>query len=224
MSNTTFQSIDTASIITTTQNFLTSVGVTSQLVGQIATNRVHSCSLLLPEFKFRDTTGSDITPRLFLKNANDGTSAFMIAVGAFRAVCSNGLVFGGHAEFSQRIIHRVGPKSSNFLMQLPEVLEISLQNIVDGSLADEVERLSDMPVTEELAIHIIGGLHIDDRVKRQAIRSIVLPPRPEDINNSVYSVLNVTNEALRRVQGGTLAYVNKNAKLADDIEALYLAA
>jgi hypothetical protein len=79
----------------------------------------HVIKLRHPDLKFPALEARGIVPEITIVNAYDGTSSYRVQAGAFRQVCSNGLIAGVRFE-CQRVRH-VGDIIPNILAAVEKV-------------------------------------------------------------------------------------------------------
>lgn len=212
----TFQPIQTALITKAADSALQSHR-TERLYKVVS--GIETVNYRMPDLAMIDGSGSAIVPQLLLRNANNRASALSINIGFFRMICSNGL-FVGTATFTQRVIHRVGPKSAAFLESVEDSVQAAIAPILDGSLAAEVHYLESIPVPYDDGLQAIYSLNAPDRVKVHAALRWSQPIRTEDTERSLYSLLNIVNESNRLYSGLNKASMERNIKLAEDLELL----
>lgn len=222
INSTTFLPIDTSIVIDEATRELDRLGIKYELHGRIATVSQHKVELLLPDFTYNDGT-SDMTAKLYLSNANNGTRAFRIAIGFLRLVCSNGLVVG-QSYFNERIVHRNTEKTKQRVSELPTKIQYAIECIARGDIMQPVFDMQEIELTDEQAISVIGSLPVSDSTKSLSIRTWLadkntyVQRREADRANTAWSLYNITNEAMRRIHGSnTLVYNNGNEKLMDEV-------
>lgn len=101
--------------------------------------------------KFEVRKGDMVSLQLFVKNSYDGSNALQIALGAFRLVCSNGMVIGKRFfSFSQKHIGSKGnveaEKLNAIIAQLSDSFKAVLphmQQMARAKLATDPEKLFD---------------------------------------------------------------------------------
>jgi hypothetical protein len=216
--NSTFQPINSQLILDQASNYLTSQNIGHTIHAR--TIKGVSMATIRLDRTFMDPTGSQFQPQLFLKNANDGTSACHFSVGLFRLVCSNGLVIPGAVSETYRIIHRVGPKSKSFIDSTHEIIERTFEPIFSGHLENELERLDSIELTDEQGIEAIASLNLSDSLKYMAIKMWLSPIRNEEQHRSLYVLSNVVNETVRLYSRLSIAGFDRNIRLIDDLELL----
>jgi hypothetical protein len=154
-----YRFISTASVIAGLRNVgFEPVHATQAIARQGGTS--HARHLVRFRRRFETVEVADAVPELCLLNSHDGTSAYQLRVGLYRAVCRNGLmvtVGGFHAVY---IAHR--------------------GNVVDtvvGRALEVAERFGDLGETVRRMTHRVLSA---DEQHRLATRALVLRFAPED--------------------------------------------
>ncbi len=128
-------------------------------------------------------------------NSHDGTSAYQLRVGLYRAVCTNGLVVSVGAFPSFRVAHR-GDVVANVVQAALEigerfaVLASSVERL-EGRRLDHLEQLDF--ATRALALRFPGGAESGLEPAR-----LLVPRRAEDVGNDLWRTLNVVQENVLR--------------------------
>ena len=134
-------------------------------------------------------------PEILFLNSHDGTSAYQLRVGLYRAVCTNGLVVSVGAFPSFRVAHR-GDVVANVVQAALEIGERF------GALASSVERLERRQLdhleqldfaAQALALRFPGGAEGGLEPAR-----LLVPRRSEDVGNDLWRTLNVVQENVLR--------------------------
>ncbi len=160
--------------------------------------------------------GGTLIPRIWLRNANDGTSSLHIGVGFFRLVCANGLVIPLGDSLYSSIRHVSGPKANNFLDILPDLMMGYVDRIKSGELIDEA--LDSLDVVVSNPVDVIGSLDLPNQVKHDAIALTTLERhRKEDNPHTAWGLYNLINERLRRSSRSQYAAANRDVTLLQDI-------
>ena len=140
--------------------------------------------------------GGMITPRLWMKNVNDGGHALQVGVGFFRFICMNG-IYIGVSMFGSKLIHRAGPKAESILDRLPGALNAAMVDIASGAATDILLDATEHAVIDP--IDVIGSLDIGLKAKHRAIYVVAgQRNRPEDNPNTVWGLYNIVNESNRK--------------------------
>ena len=92
----------------------------------------------------------DAVPEILFLNSHDGTSAYQLRVGLYRAVCTNGLVVSVGAFPSFRVAHR-GDVVANVVQAALEIGERF------GVLTSSVERLEETEAGPSGAARLRGS-------------------------------------------------------------------
>ena len=154
--------------------------------------QLESCELfgdnnarVMYKFKFMDmkvTIGEDddLVPELVIKNSYDGSTAITVMAGAFRMVCSNGMVIGKIVDyFKSRHLTDVD------ITKLESIINKTIENTIIY-LNEKVAQLADIkPVKEQHILDIIQMF--PDRMMERSMEYIIAH-RPNDY----WDLLNVT--------------------------------
>ncbi len=138
---------------------------------------------------------------LLLFNSHDRTTAFSISAGIYRFVCANGLVIADSVFESYKIKH-IGER--------------------DNDIATAIERIANIKPVLEHKIETLGSLLLQESEKRSFAKAaiplrfdehldinpddLIIPHRPEDEKDDLYTVMNVVQENLLR---GDISGTNK---------------
>ena len=139
----------------------------------------------------------EAVPELLLLNSHDGTSAYQLKLGLYRAVCTNGLVVSVGSMPAWRVLHR-----GNVVDEVVRgALEMSERF---GVLATQVERMERTILDEDqrlaFATEALALRFPNDRPGAVTPADLLRPRRSEDVGDDLWHVLNVLQEAL--LQGG----------------------
>ena len=104
---------------------------------------------VIPDIKIKVAEGDLLNPEIILKNSYDGSLQVHIQAGAFRLVCSNGLVIGvtlGQKNYK----HSVNNKNLDFLDE-------AIENTISHSLkvGNEFELLADTKLDEKHIVKLV---------------------------------------------------------------------
>ena len=132
-----------------------------------------------------------------LLNSHDGTSAYQLRAGLYRAVCTNGLVVSVGVMPAWRVLHR-GDVVDEVIRGALEMSERF------GVLATQVERMERTILDEEQRLafskEALALRFPNDRPGAVTPADLLRPRRSEDVGDDLWHVLNVLQEAL--LQGG----------------------
>ncbi len=193
--------------------------------GEIVTSQPKGATGLFLSCKLQDATvdvpelGGLLTPQLWMHNANNGSQALTIGVGAFRFVCANGL-FIGLPGMLQKIRHTDGPKANNFLEDFGDKIRIAAAMATDGTLIDA--GLEALETTVYDAVDLIGSLPtIGMRIKDAAINAAILGKvRPQDDIRTAWGIYQLVNETARNNSRSIYRKNINDTNLLSDILAL----
>ncbi len=149
-------------------------------------NEVLTGELLLPEWN-----------EIILVNANDGSSSYQVMAGAFRKVCSNGLVMSDGLR-TQRVYHKGQNIQSeviegvfNVVNQFKEIDEY--KKTMQGILLNDKERQA-----LSLGAMVVAGFDYEDLPYDHKL--LLKPHRHADSSNDLWTTYNVVQENL--IRGG----------------------
>ena len=147
--------------------------------------------------RFETVDLNDSVPEIILLNSHDGTSAYEVRLGLFRAVCTNGLIVSAGAFPVWRVSHR----GDHLDRVVTAALELAERFGELGAYVQRMERtFLEEPQRLEFASQALslrfpqgnyGGLHP---------QQLLEPRRQEDSAWSLWATYNVCQEAI--LQGG----------------------
>jgi hypothetical protein len=147
--------------------------------------------------RFETVDLNDSVPEIVLLNSHDGTSAYELRLGLFRAVCTNGLIVSAGAFPVWRVSHR-GDHLDRVVTAALELAERfgelgAYVQRMERTFLDEPQRLAF--ASQALSLRFpqgnYGGLHAEQ---------VLEPRRHEDSEWSLWATYNVCQEAI--LQGG----------------------
>jgi hypothetical protein len=163
-----------------------------------AKSLVHARHLIRFRRRFETVALRDAVPEILFLNSHDGTSAYHLRVGLYRAICTNGLVVSVGAFPTFRLAHRGG--AVDHVVQA--ALEISERF---GTLVSSVERMESRQLDHleqlDFAAQALAIRFPESSGELQPSRLLV-PRREEDLGNDLWRTLNVVQENI--LQGGIL--------------------
>lgn len=166
---------------------------------------LHARHLIRLRRRLETVALKEAVPELLLLNSHDGTSAYQLKLGLYRAVCTNGLVVSVGAMPAWRVLHRgdvVGAVVRGALAMSERFGLLATQvERMERTILDEGQRLAF--ATEALALRFPN-----DRPGAVAPTDLLRPLRSEDVGDDLWHVLNVLQEAL--LQGGVLRRSARN--------------
>ncbi|HEY0799195.1 MAG TPA: DUF932 domain-containing protein, partial [Steroidobacteraceae bacterium] len=159
----------------------------------------HARHVIRVRRRFETIQLRDSVPEVVFLNSHDGTSAYQLRVGLYRAVCANGLIVSVGGFPSIRVAHRgdIVEAVVSGALEMTERFEV---------LAAQVERME--------ARILDGGEQIRFAERAMLLRypelaqrgmpasRLLTTRRPEDADASVWTVLNCVQENL--LQGGLI--------------------
>jgi hypothetical protein len=160
-----------------------------------ARSALHARHLIRFRRRFETVALRDAVPELLFLNSHDGTSAYQLRVGLYRAVCTNGLVVSVGAFPAFRVAHR-GHVVADVVRAALEISERF------ATLATSVERLERRRLdhleqldfaAQALVLRFPGWPVIGVEPGR-----LLVPRRQEDVGNDLWRTLNVVQENMLR--------------------------
>lgn len=154
---------------------------------------LHARHLIRLRRRFETVSLKQAVPELLLLNSHDGTSAYQLRVGLYRAVCTNGLVVSVGVFPTIRVLHR------------GHVLEDVVRGALEmserfGLLATAVERMEHTELDErerlEFAAEALALRFPNDREGAMSPSQLLVPRRPEDVGTDLWKVFNVIQESV----------------------------
>ena len=156
---------------------------------------VHARHLIRFRRRFETVALRDAVPEILFLNSHDGTSAYQLRVGLFRAVCTNGLVVSVGAFPTFRVAHR-GEVVGDVVRAALEISERF------GSLATSVERLENCQLDHleqlDFAAQALALRFPEPVVSGLEPSRLLVPRRKEDVGNDLWRTLNVVQENVLR--------------------------
>jgi hypothetical protein len=141
----------------------------------------------------------EAVPEIWFLNSHDGTSAYQLRVGLYRAVCTNGLVVSVGTLPVWRIPHR-GDVLDDVVRAALEISERF------GSLAAAVERMERTILTQDERLDFAADAYAlrfpRDRHVAMDPSHLLIPRRAEDVGNDLWRTFNVIQEGV--LQGGLM--------------------
>ncbi|HEU4324584.1 MAG TPA: DUF932 domain-containing protein [Roseiflexaceae bacterium] len=148
-------------------------------------------------FRVAQQRVGEVVPELVVVNAHDGSSAYKLLVGAFRLVCSNGLIVSESSLAAVRVAHQgartvaeVITATHHLVAQLPQVLD----------QVDSWRGIQLSPAARLLYAQAALRLRYPNGRAPLAPSAVLVPRRPEDNRPDLWTTFNLVQENL--VQGG----------------------
>lgn len=147
-----------------------------------------------------DAPIEDIRPEIILYNSHDGTGSVKLFAGAFRFICSNGIVAGD--GFSSRIYH------SKSLLGFEQMLRNTVETL--PSLMEKINRLRSIQLNNEQARELaIAGVNTrwveytgqetkGSYAVAQTVKDVIAVNRREDNMADAWTVFNRVQEGVIR--------------------------
>ena len=135
-----------------------------------------------------------VVPQFLFTNSHDGSTSAQVLYGAFRFVCSNGLVVG--TTFGKERVRHTGDAATTLI----ERIRMMAKNT--APLFDKIERWSKIEITDRRALkfaQLASVLRWGDPHRFDA-KAVLQARRPEDELNTLWTVFNRVQE--NAVRGG----------------------
>lgn len=128
------------------------------------------------------------TPRVLYVGSHDGTTASRIMLGAFRFICSNGLVVG--STYAREVVRHSGQQAAEFIDRIRSLAKSS------APLFAQIERWSkiDMSASERHEFARLAAVLRFGDAQRFAPEQLLTPRRAEDDRGDLWSVFNRVQE------------------------------
>lgn len=170
-----------------------------------AASPLHARHLIRLRRRLETVLLRESVPELLLLNSHDGTSAYQLRVGIFRAVCTNGLVVSVGVLPACRVLHR-----GDVVEQVVRgALEMSEHFGVLATMVERMQRtLLDESTRLEFAAEALALRFPKDRLGTVTPSDVLKPRRSEDDGNDLWRTYNVLQEALMR--GGIVRRFARN--------------
>jgi hypothetical protein len=164
-----------------------------------AKSPVHARHLIRLRRRLETIALRDAIPEILFLNSHDGTSAYQLRVGLYRVICTNGLVVSAGVFPTWRVTHRgdVIADVVQAALQISERFDL-LAMAVDRMEHTPLDRLQQL----DFAAEAVALRFPKDRPEAIEPSRFLVPRRPEDVGNDLWSTFNVLQENLLR--GGIL--------------------
>ena len=157
--------------------------------------------------------GDDVVkPTLMLVNSFNGQGALKIMIGAFRVVCSNGLVVGPKV-WSASAKHIEGPKMNTIISDIKE----NIVPMVAGDwsqLLKPLQTLVDKKINRTQAEWICDEMKLGYTAYNASLRAFEKPVREADVGDSAWLAYNRIQEVVAHSSRGQSGFKD-NMKLMD---------
>lgn len=185
-----------------------------------ARSALHARHLIRFRRRFETVALRDAVPEILFLNSHDGTSAYQLRVGLYRAVCTNGLVVseGTFPVFS--VAHRgdIVADVVRTALQVSERFEALASSVerMERTRLDQLERLAF--AREAAALRFRGASEIGLEPSR-----LLVPRRVEDAGHDLWRTFNVVQEnvlrggIVRRTASGRLIRTRAIRAIREDV-------
>lgn len=193
----TYKFIDTQKLITQATGVLNEMGYQDLTIETSEHNDRHVVSILLNDFNI-NVGGSDMVPRVMLRNSFVPGTSCLILGGFYRFVCANGIMVGTET-FRERVIHRVGPKADEWIEDFPQMIAACVEHLVFKSAA-QLNRATETDVSDFNVGQIINNNIL--KLPKKTVKAVwdvysTFSEREEDVLDTVWGLYNIVNEQLR---------------------------
>jgi len=158
-------------------------------------SQLHACHVVRLRRRYETVALKDCVPEIVFLNSHDGTTAYQLRVGLFRAVCTNGLIVSMAAFPVWRVPHR-GDILDGVVKAALEVSEAFAE------LGDQVERMEYKLLTEDQRLqfaHEALRLRFPEPPHGGLSPSQLLTVRrPEDAGSDLWRTFNAVEENVLR--------------------------
>jgi hypothetical protein len=185
-----------------------------------AASPLHARHLIRFRRRMETVALREAVPEIWFLNSHDGTTAYQLRVGLYRAVCTNGLVVSVGTFPLWRIAHR-GDVLEDVVRAAQEIGERF------GTLAMAVERMERTILSEQERLEFALEAYVlrfpNDRHGAMEPSQLLVPRRPEDIGNDLWHTLNVVQEGIlrgglvRRSASGRLTRTRRITAIREDV-------
>jgi len=185
-----------------------------------AVSVLHARHLIRLRRRLETVALSEAVPEIWFLNSHDGTTAYQLRVGLYRAVCTNGLVVSVGTFPVWRIAHR-GDVLDDVVRAAQEIAERF------GTLAIAVERMERTMLTDSERLDFAQQAYTlrfpDDHHGAMEPSQLLVPRRPEDVGNDLWHTLNVVQEGvlrgglIRRSVSGRLTRTRRITAIREDV-------
>ena len=196
------------------------VPVEARQTASRAVSPIHARHLIRLRRRMETVALREAVPEIWFLNSHDGTTAYQLRVGLYRAVCTNGLVVSVGTFPLWRIAHR-GDVLDDVVRAAQEIGERF------GTLATAVERMERTILSEEQRLEFAQQAYVlrfpGDHHGAMEPSQLLAPRRPEDVGNDLWHTLNVIQEGvlrgglIRRCASGRLARTRRITAIREDV-------
>jgi hypothetical protein len=158
-----------------------------------AVSPIHARHLIRLRRRMETVALREAVPEIWFLNSHDGTGAYQLRVGLYRAVCTNGLVVSMGTLPVWRVTHR-GDVLEDIVRA---ALEIGERFATVGTVIERMERTM-LSQEERLDFAAEACALRFPRDRHVAIdpEQLLLPRRAEDVGNDLWRIFNVVQEAI----------------------------
>ena len=154
-----------------------------------------------PNEKINIGKDDDLTPEIIIKNSYDGSVGLNILAGAFRLVCSNGMIVGNiTAKYTNKhIVHNIA---------LDNIEKVIVETIdkTKSKFVNEFPKLKDRPISEK---DIVNFIKLFPLQANEIVTQRLIADRP----NTYWELLNVGTNVLSH-------HMNRNAESTHNLESM----
>lgn len=181
---------------------------------------LHARHLIRFRRRFETVELRDAVPEILFLNSHDGTSAYQLRVGLYRAVCTNGLVVSEGTFPVFRVAHRgdIVADVVRAALQVSERFEALASSVerMERTRLDQLERLDF--AAQAVALRFHGASETGLEPSR-----LLVPRRAEDAGEDLWRTFNVVQEnvlrggIVRRTASGRLMRTRAIRAIREDV-------
>jgi uncharacterized protein DUF932 len=181
---------------------------------------LHARHLIRLRRRFETVALRDAVPEILFLNSHDGTSAYQLRVGLYRAVCTNGLVVSQGTFPVFRVAHRgdIVADVVRAALEISERFEALAGSVerMEHTQLDQLERLDFAAQAAALRFH--GAVETGLEPSR-----LLVPRRAEDAGSDLWRTFNVVQENVlrggiaRRTASGRLTRTRAIRAIREDV-------
>jgi hypothetical protein len=181
---------------------------------------LHTRHLIRLRRRFETVALRDAVPEILFLNSHDGTSAYQLRVGLYRAVCTNGLVVSQGTFPVFRVAHRgdIVADVVRAALEISERFEALASSVerMERTRLDQLARLDFAAQAVALRFHGASETGLEPG-------RLLVPRRAEDAGDDLWRTFNVVQEnvlrggIVRRTASGRLARTRAIRAIREDV-------
>jgi hypothetical protein len=181
---------------------------------------LHARHLIRLRRRFETVALRDVVPEILFLNSHDGTSAYQLRVGLYRAVCTNGLVVSEGTFPIFRVAHRgdIVADVVRAALEISDRFEALAGSVerMEHTRLDQLERLDF--AAQAAALRFRGAVETGLEPSR-----LLVPRRADDVGQDLWRTFNVVQEnvlrggIVRRTASGRLTRTRAIRAIREDV-------